>query len=198
MKRHDCQPASAPQEPQGGFEPLAERFDLPVDLHPQTLKGTGRGVDLSTAPFVDSFDQLSQIGGSEKGPLLAFVEDRLDNGSGAGFLAEHTHGVHQLLAARLVDELFRRDSAVGVHSHIERSVFFDRETALGTIELQTRQAQIEERSVDDSFVVREDPGSIGEIPLFDRDSLPERREVLLRDFQNFRVLIQSEKNAIGR
>jgi hypothetical protein len=97
------------------------------------------------APGHGRLDGAGQVaGGAQRAPL----RDEARDPRRPPFFAEAPDQVRQLAFGELVDQLRRGHRVVGVHPHVERALAAEAESAGGIVELDGRDAKVEEHGVD--------------------------------------------------
>jgi|GEM_PF-6817251 len=119
---------------------------LLVDGDPQGLKGERRRVEPSTTPphgLLDDPDQLA------RGAKRTLLDDGPGNAARLSLLTIVIEDIRQLLRRELVDQVGGgRPARRGIKAHVQRPLGHERETTVGVSELERRQPQIEQDTVD--------------------------------------------------
>ena len=172
MERHDGETAFGLKHAFGGIESALEFAKLIVHGDAQRLEGARRGMDLSDAPRPSTrstiVGKLARAGDRARRddrardclrPLLFAVVRRMSASSDFGSVL--TRSARVLPAAR-------------VHPHVERAVMAEREAALGFVELERRDAEIERDAVGlADAVLREQSLHLGEAAMHQREPAAE-------------------------
>ena len=162
----------------------AEPFELLVDLDAEGLEGLGRGMDAAPLrpPLVDPFDEDPEVAGRLEPAELAQVGDLAGQPAGLGELAVLREHLGQLLFRVGVQDLRGRRLHPPVHAHVQRPFVHVAEAPLGGIQLEGRDAEVDE-DAPDLLEGDVEIGEVLEVGLKERDPLGVGREPLPGDLE---------------
>jgi hypothetical protein len=142
VKRNHCEAAARHQEPLRARQPAVEFAQFVVDRDAQRLERAGCRIEPGFA-FRHRFAyDLGELAGASNGHVLTRRDDRLRDAAGEALLAERADQPLELVFAEPRDEV-RRALAPVAHAHVERPVEPERKAALGGVELQRGNPEIE-------------------------------------------------------
>jgi hypothetical protein len=86
-----------------------------------------------------------------------------------------------------------------IEPHVQRRVSLEREAALGAVEVQRRDAEVEQHPVGGGELLSGgDVLELLEVRVDEADALAERRQPLARDREHLRVGVEAEESAVRR
>jgi hypothetical protein len=125
--------------------------DLVVDGDADALEGPGRGMDPHRVPVAGGNglgDQRRKGGRAGQGAGAAGRGDRADNAAPVGLLAEIADGAREHLGSRRLEPARGRHAVARVHAHVGRRILPEGEAAGRVVELEGRDAEVEEDAVE--------------------------------------------------
>src|SRR6476659_2119664 len=103
---------------------------------------------LSSVPAYQLFNCAREREGFVKRRSFTYFHDRARNASRGRFFTELTKDAGQFLFAIIVHDCRRCEARLRVHSHVERTVSHQTETALRVFELPGRNTQVKKHACD--------------------------------------------------
>ena len=180
VERDHRQPAARAQQRLGGGQPALELAHLVVHRHPQRLEGPGRRVARPLAPALGPGDHGGQGARGRQGCGGAGLDDGAGDRPRLRLVAQREQKPGQLGLAQLVDEVGGTRPAAR-HAHVQGPVDLEREAALALVELEGRDAEIEDDAVDRAHADRrEGLAHLAEWGMEDREGGALGREQLAR------------------
>src|SRR5581483_9986832 len=157
MKRDDREPAAGAEHRERGGQRRFERAELVVHCDAQCLEDALRGMPFAEARRCGDRrpDRVHELGGALERLLAAAADDRLCDLPRVTLLAELAEDGDELLLGPLVDDRACVEVLGRVHPHVERRVGRVRESALGTVELHRRDAEVEQDRIRRDAVLRQ-------------------------------------------
>jgi hypothetical protein len=135
----------------------------------------------------------SQLAGGDDRLFAARLDDRPGNPARVALFAKAIDRVGQLGFGRTRDEICRGLSARRIHSHVQRLVALEAEAAARSIELQRRDSEIRERSVDLLDAARAEYGvNRAVIGVHELDTIAKRRQTGARCGERMRIAVEAE------
>ena len=193
------------RHPSPGHEPVrrlnqesVEAVELLVDGDAQGLEDARRGMDPRRAAAAPGGDHdLRELPRRRDRPALARGDDRRADPPGRRLLPEALEDRDDLAQGEPVHEIGGGGAPGRVHPHVERSVLLEREAPLGVVELERRDAEIEEEAVGRSQVeLIEDLRQAAEVGVPQDRPRSVRGEPAPRPLQGRRVAIEAEEGAV--
>ena len=168
----------------------------------QRLEGARGGVARGAAAAADgAFDDVGEARGRDDGLAGLLAHNRAGDAHRVGLFAVLAEQPRQRggVVAERGDQLRGGAAARGVHAHVQRAVGPEGEAALRLVELEGRDAQVEQHAVDAVEPVRaRHAAQIGELRVHRLEAVAERREPLAAARDRGGVAVQPQQPSVGR
>ena len=117
-------------------------------MNAQALESAGRRVLALLPGRVGHFQHFGQVACTLERLDIATFDNRTGHATGKPLFAVFLEYAGDFLLGGSVDELGRADTAIRVHTHVQRAVIHKAEAALRVVKLWRRDTQIKQHAVD--------------------------------------------------
>ena len=147
VERDDRETAAGAQERERGHKTALEVRELVVHRDAQRLEDARRRIDGAGTLLFDAEHEATEIVRSEERLARAAAHDRRGDAAGLRLFAVLGEDAAQLGLIPGVHDVGRRPAKVWVGAHVQRAFRAKAEASLRVIELDRREAEVEERAV---------------------------------------------------
>src|SRR5215470_6125974 len=144
VKRYGGKTAMRLEHAFGGDEPAFELFKLFIHGNAERLEGAGRGMDALAPTRQNALDNPGELAGTAD---RTRGDDGMRDGTRALLLAVGFQDARKRRFGERVHQIRGGCSQARIHAHVERAVMTEGKAALGFIELEGRDAEIESDSI---------------------------------------------------
>jgi hypothetical protein len=148
VERDDREPATGTERAHRGVEAALQVLELAVDGDAERLEDPRRGIDAPTAALLDPEHEPAEVVGGHERLARAPPHDSGRDPSGLGLLAVLGEDATELALIPAVHDVGRRDGKVGIGAHVQRAFRAEAEASRGVGELDRRETEIEEDTVE--------------------------------------------------
>ena len=198
MERDDPETTTGSKLTECRLNSCRELVELTIDGDAYRLKDPRRRVKLA-ASRKDRLDDLREMPRAEDRSAGTLADDGLGDLPSARLLAELGEDFLELRRRRSLHDLVRGPVGAAAHPKVERAVAVEAESAPGVVELEGRDAEIEQNGVESPGHAESlgDHAELREQPPSEMISTPDRLETSPRVRKDASIAIDSENEPIG-
>ncbi len=200
VKRDDGEHSIGGEASDSGFQCGFDLFEFRIDGDPKGLKRAGCGMARGSAASTDSpLDDLGEACRCCDGGAFLFLENGFGDSTGLRFFSEVAKQLCE--ASPIIAEAgnpIRGGSPFGaVHSHIQRTLVQEREAAIGFVQLERGNAEIEQDAIEGGEAgLGSGLCEGGEIGMNEHGPIAVRGEAFCTACDRIGIAIQAEQSAV--